>query len=260
MIRKHLFFALICGLIFSGACCKPGSDVTTVSAPPRELPQDTDKWRGVREKMVTSQIEKRNVRNPKVLAAMRKVPRHFFVPVEHRRKSYNDHPLPIGENQTISQPYIVAKMTELLDLSGGERVLEIGTGSGYQAAVLAEIAGEVYTIEIVPKLGQSAEKRLEEMGYTNIHVKIGDGYQGWPDAAPFDAIIVTAAPPFVPQPLIKQLKVGARMVVPVGKGFQELVIVTRKEEGYESRKVFPVRFVPMTGEAQKASPQDTKKK
>jgi len=229
-------------------------DSPSSSIAPDAHAKQSDKWSPLRERMVKTQIERRGVRDPKVLAAMRKVPRHLFVPSRYRKDSYDDRPLPIGQSQTISQPYVVAKMTELLELKGGEKVLEIGTGSGYQAAVLAEIAGEVFTIEIVPELGKSAKKLLEKMGYKNIHVMVGDGYKGWPEAAPFDAIIVTAAPPYIPQPLVDQLKMGARMVLPVGETFQELIVVTRTKKGYDTRKVFAVRFVPMTGEVQKKAP------
>ncbi|HEQ60309.1 MAG TPA: protein-L-isoaspartate(D-aspartate) O-methyltransferase [Firmicutes bacterium] len=196
-------------------------------------------------------MEARGVKDPKVLAALRKVPRHLFVPEAERSSAYADHPLPIGEGQTISQPYIVAFMTEQLRLKGGEKVLEIGTGSGYQAAVLAEIGGEVYTIEIVEPLATRAAALLEQLGYQNIHVKSGDGYQGWPEHAPFDAIMVTAAPDHVPQPLVDQLKVGGRMILPVGDWFQDLRVVVKTEQGVLQQDVLPVRFVPMTGEAQK---------
>lgn len=203
-----------------------------------------------RENMVVTQIEARGVKAPLVLAAMRKVPRHLFVQEEYRDRAYEDHPLPIGHGQTISQPYIVALMTELMELKGGEKVLEVGTGSGYQAAVLAEIAADVYTIEIIEPLGLEAKQRLKEMGYNNIHVRFGDGYKGWPDVAPFDAIIVTAAPPQVPPPLIAQLKVGALLVIPVGENYQQLMVYTRTETAVEEKSIIPVRFVPMTGEAQ----------
>jgi protein-L-isoaspartate(D-aspartate) O-methyltransferase len=185
------------------------------------------------------------------------VPRHLFVPPELRGQAYEDYPLPIGDEQTISQPYIVALMTSLLDLRGGERVLEIGTGSGYQAAVLAEIAGEVYTIEILGSLAQRSRATLAELGYRNVEVRHGDGWAGWPEKAPFDAIVVTAASPRVPQPLLEQLKVGGRLVVPVGRFFQDLLVYTRTAEGYEKRNVIPVRFVPMTGEVERpeAPPQ-----
>ncbi len=209
-----------------------------------------DEFAALRRKMVDNQIRARDVRSPRVLAAMEKVPRHLFVPEIYRAQAYDDYPLPIGENQTISQPYIVALMTSLLELKGGEKVLEIGTGSGYQAAVLAEIAGDVYTIEILEPLAKRAQTTLTSLGYTNVHVKNGDGYAGWPDEAPFDDIVVTAAPLKVPQPLLDQLKVGGHMVIPLGKVFQDLVVYTRTATGFEKKNVVPVRFVPMTGEAQ----------
>jgi len=201
--------------------------------------------------MVEEQIEARGIKDSLVLAAMRKVPRHLFVPERYRSEAYADHPLPIGYGQTISQPYIVAYMTEALRLKGGEKVLEIGTGSGYQAAVLAEIADSVFTIEIIPELAESARERLRRLGYKNIFVLCGDGYRGWPEHAPFDAIIVTAAPDHIPGPLVEQLKVGGRMVIPVGSVYQELFLVVKTERGVEKRPLLPVRFVPMTGEAQR---------
>ena len=205
----------------------------------------------LRERMVETQIVTRGVRQPAVLQAMKTVPRHLFVPEPFRAQSYEDYPLPIGAQQTISQPYIVARMTELLDLTGDERVLEIGTGSGYQAAVLSRVAGEVYTIEILEPLGRQAQRILGELGYKNVHTRIGDGYQGWPEAAPFDAIVVTAAPERIPQPLLDQLKVGGRMVIPVGAFFQDLLVLTKTPNGVDKKNIIPVRFVPMTGEAQK---------
>jgi protein-L-isoaspartate(D-aspartate) O-methyltransferase len=201
-----------------------------------------------RELMVEQQIETRGVRDGRTLAAMRKVPRHLFVPPAMAGQAYEDHPLPIGHGQTISQPYIVAFMTEALGLEGGETVLEVGTGSGYQAAVLAEIAARVYTIEIVPALADEARKRLAELGYGNVEVRAGDGYQGWPEAAPFDGIVVTAAAPRIPEPLQAQLRDGGRLVLPVGDDWQELVVVTRRGDRFETKQVLPVRFVPMTGE------------
>src|SRR4030042_2223240 len=178
-------------------------------------------FKTMRQKMVETQIKARGVKDPRVLSAMHKVERHLFVPKELQTSAYTDQPLPIGEDQTISQPYIVALMTELLELKGGENVLEIGTGSGYQAAILAELAKEVYTIEIVEPLASSAKNRLLELGYQNINVKAGDGYLGWPEVGPFDAIIVTAAPDHIPKPLIDQLQEGGRMVIPVGAYSQE---------------------------------------
>ncbi len=203
-----------------------------------------------RERMVEGPIRARGIADPAVLAAMNAVPRHRFVPPEIAARAYEDNPLPIGWEQTISQPYIVAFMTEAAGLRRGERVLEIGTGSGYQAAVLAEIVGEVWTIEIVAPLAERARRALEESGYGNVHVRTGDGYRGWPEAAPFDAILLTAAPEHVPQPLLEQLAVGGRLVLPLGGAFQELVLIERTPEGYERSELLPVRFVPMTGEAQ----------
>lgn len=198
--------------------------------------------------MVREQIEARGVRNPLTLAAMRRVPRHELVPADVRAAAYDDSPLPIGFGQTISQPYVVAFMTEALGLRGGETVLEVGTGSGYQAAVLAEIAARVYTIEIVAPLAERARADLARLGYTNVEVRAGDGYLGWPEAAPFDAIIVTAAAPRIPEPLKEQLKDGGRLVIPVGEDSQRLVVLTRRGARFAERTVLPVRFVPMTGQ------------
>ena len=208
-------------------------------------------FKAMREKMVETQIKARGVKNPRVLSALLKVERHRFVPEENLNSAYSDHPLPIGEGQTISQPYIVALMTELLDLKGDEKVLEIGTGSGYQAAILAELSKEVYTIEIIESLASMSKKRLLELGYQNIQVKAGDGYLGWPEFAPFDAIIVTAAPDHIPKPLIEQLKEGGRMVVPVGTHTQELKKIVKRSGKIETTDVIPVLFVPMTGEGVK---------
>ena len=208
-------------------------------------------FKAMREKMVGTQIKARGVKDPRVLAALLKVERHRFVPEKYLDSAYSDQPLPIGEGQTISQPYIVGLMTELLELKGNEKVLEIGTGSGYQAAILAELAKEVYTIEIIESLASTAEKRLSELGYQNVRLKAGDGYLGWPEAAPFDAIIVTAAPDHIPKPLIEQLKEGGRMVVPVGSHTQELRKIVKKSGRMETIDVIPVLFVPMTGEGVK---------
>lgn len=203
-----------------------------------------------RQRMVAEQIAARGVKDMLVLSAMRTVPRHEFVPDELRSAAYRDSPLPIGENQTISQPYIVALMTEALQLEGGEKVLEVGTGSGYQAAVLDEIADTVFSIEIIPSLAVRAESTLTRVGYGDVHVRTGDGYRGWPEMAPFDAVIVTAAPNHVPQPLLEQLAVGGRLVLPVGKRRQVLQVWTRTATGFETRNLVPVQFVPMTGEAE----------
>ncbi|NLA21692.1 MAG: protein-L-isoaspartate(D-aspartate) O-methyltransferase [Candidatus Marinimicrobia bacterium] len=208
-------------------------------------PQDPDYYQ-LRQKMVNEQIIARGVRAESVIKAMQKVERHLFVPEQYRKLAYSDRPLPIGEGQTISQPYIVALMTELLDLKKSDKVLEIGTGSGYQAAILAEICDSVYTIEIIPSLGKQAQALLRELGYHNIHCKIGDGYLGWPEHAPYDGIIVTCAPSKIPQPLKEQLAEGGRMVIPVGATYtQELVLVTKTKGKLIQKSVIPVRFVPM---------------
>ena len=200
-----------------------------------------------RRQMVEEQLSGRDIKDPRVLEAMRKVPRHEFVPEAMRLGAYDDTPLPIGYNQTISQPYIVAYMTEALELQPTHRVLEIGTGSGYQAAVLGELAREVYTIEIVEPLAARARDTLQRLGYKNVHVRTGNGYLGWPEEAPFDRVMVTAAPDQVPPALVEQLKVGGLMAIPVGVGDQELRILRRTEKGLETLRTLPVRFVPMTG-------------
>ena len=205
----------------------------------------------LRERMVDRQIAARGVRDEKVLAAMRKVPRERFLPSPRGEAAYEDTPLPIGAGQTISQPYVVAYMIECLGLAGGEKVLEIGTGSGYAAAVLAEIAGEVYTIERIPGLAEAAAASLEGLGYDNVHVRCGDGTLGWQDEAPFAGIVVTAGGPEVPEALANQLTVGGRLVIPVGasKGYQRLVRVTRvAETGFETEDLIGVRFVPLLGD------------
>src|SRR5207247_4882493 len=205
-----------------------------------------------RQRMVQQQLKARGITDERVLAAMRKVPREAFVPPESRAASYEDGPLPIGHGQTISQPYIVAFMTEQLRLKPSDRVLEIGTGSGYQAAILAGLVAEIYSIEIIEPLAKNADETLQRLGYQNVHVKVGDGYRGWPEQAPFDAITVTCAPDHVPQPLIEQLKEGGRMIIPVGGfGNQELYLLEKKNGELQRRAVLPVRFVPMTGEAEK---------
>jgi protein-L-isoaspartate(D-aspartate) O-methyltransferase len=203
-----------------------------------------------RHSMVDSQIKSRGVVDEHVLNAMKKVPRHKFVLEELQGEAYIDDPLPIGESQTISQPYIVAYMTEQLELKKTDKVLEIGTGSGYQAAILAEIVDSVFTIEIIDFLAKEAEKTLKDLNYNNVFVKSGDGYKGWPSEAPFDAIIITAAPTKIPQPLVDQLNIGGRMILPLGNLFQELVLLTKTESGIQKKTLLPVRFVPMTGEIQ----------
>jgi len=213
--------------------------------------QDKDPYYHQRLQMVQLQLAARDITDTKVLDAMAKVPRHRFVPTQYRNDSYYDGPLSIGLGQTISQPYIVALMTQLAHIDSTSKVLEIGTGSGYQAAVLASLVDHVYTIEIVEPLCCRAESTLTQLGYGNVSVKCGDGYRGWPEAAPFDAVVVTAAPDHVPQPLIDQLRVGGRMVIPVGAHNQDLLLITKTENGSVTKAVIPVRFVPMTGEAEK---------
>jgi len=213
-----------------------------------------DSFALARQRMVAEQLSGpgRNITNARVLTVMGKVPRHEFVPERLRAQAYQDRPLPIGHGQTISQPYIVAFMTEQLEPRPADRVLEIGTGSGYQAAVLAELVAQVYTIEIIEDLAKRAATDLQRLGYTNVHVRAGDGYKGWPEAAPFDAIIVTCAPENVPQPLIDQLKDGGRMIIPIGPMWdQELVLLRKHGNKLEQHAVLPVRFVPMTGQSQK---------
>ena len=203
-------------------------------------------WHKKAAVMVEIQIERRGVKDPRVLKVMRDTPRHRFIPPHLEKMAYLDGPLPIGEGQTISQPYIVALMTELLALKGDEKILEIGTGSGYQAAVLSALVSEVFSIEIVKSLVDSAAVRLDKLGYKNVTTRWGDGYKGWPEEAPFDAIIVTAAPNEIPQPLIDQLKAGGRLVIPIGARQQELKVFTKNKDGtIQSKNIIPVRFVPM---------------
>ncbi|HKY32556.1 MAG TPA: protein-L-isoaspartate(D-aspartate) O-methyltransferase [Candidatus Polarisedimenticolia bacterium] len=221
------------------------------SSPPSRPAAQEDRHQAARRDMVREQIEARGVKDPMVLEAMRSVPRHLLVPEGLRDLSYQDRPLPIGEGQTISQPYIVALMTELARVRPGDKVLEVGTGSGYQAAVLAALGAEVHTIEIVEVLAERARRDLTRLGYGSVRFRTGDGYRGWPEAAPFRAILVTAAPDHVPQPLVDQLEPGGRMVIPVGQPLQSLVVVTRTESGARREEILPVRFVPMTGEAQR---------
>lgn len=238
---------------FTPACASPSGVGPTTPAPEK----GADIFAQQRERMVIETIEKRGITDEHVLKAMRTVPRHLFVPEDQRDHAYGDYPLPIGYGQTISQPYIVALMTQLLELKEGDKVLEIGTGSGYQAAILAEIPGvDVYTIEIIPALAKSARERLESLGYKSIHCKEGDGYYGWPEHAPFDAIIVTAAPDHVPQPLVDQLAEGGRMVIPVGPpgSYQTLWKFVKRPGGeLQAFNMGGVAFVPLTGEGVKES-------
>ena len=213
-------------------------------------PPDSTELARERSRMVEQQLAARDIRDQSVLEAMRKVPRERFVPENQRSRAYDDGPLQIGFGQTISQPYVVALMTELLELDSSDIVLEVGTGSGYQAAILGEIAGSVYTIEIICELQERADSTLKVLGYTNIHTRCGDGYYGWPEAAPFDGIMVTAAPEKVPQALLDQLKDGGKLVIPVGDQLQFLEVYKRVGDRFEKRRSIPVRFVPMTGKAQ----------
>ncbi len=239
--------------VLLAACAGQGALAPTATpAPAAGGPATPDPYAAAREKLVREGIIGWGITDQAVIEVMRRVPRHEFVPAEYRDQAYANHPLPIGYGQTISQPYIVALMTQELEVEAGDRVLEIGTGSGYQAAVLAELGVEVYTIEIIRPLAEAAEARLRRLDYENVHVRNADGYFGWPEEAPFDAIIVTAAPDHVPQPLLQQLNVGGRMVIPVGPvgGFQELWKITRVgEEDYRSESLGGVRFVPLVREA-----------
>jgi len=203
-------------------------------------------YRSMRERMVRDQMETRGVKDERVLSVMRATPRHLFVPKAMERRAYEDTPLPIGFGQTISQPYIVASMTEMLGIKPGDRILEIGTGSGYQAAVLAQLAKEVYSMEIVKELGSRSEALLKDLGHSNVQLRIGDGYRGWPEKAPFDKIILTAAPPEIPRALIDQLKNGGRLVAPEGQSWQELVVIDKDASGKTKRRTaYGVQFVPM---------------
>ncbi len=241
-IRLFLFCLLLlpgCVADNSDGGQKPKSDL---AATPSE-----DQFTKQRLRMVERQIRARGIRDQAVLDALRKTPRHRFVPETYRHQSYEDHPLPIGQNQTISQPFIVAYMTEAAEISPEDKVLEIGTGSGYQAAILGEIAKEVYSIEIIPELAERARLTLGELGHKNVQVRAGNGYLGWPEHAPFDAIIVTAAPDEIPKALVEQLAAPGKMVIPVGVGDQEMVIITKTKDRVVEKRTMPVRFVPMTG-------------
>lgn len=238
----RVIVVVTCLLILSLPACSAQKPQGTTS-PSDETDEQGFTKRRIR--MVEEQIKARGITNEAVLRAMSKVPRHRFVPASQASLAYEDHPLPIGHGQTISQPLIVAYMTEAAEISANERVLEIGTGSGYQAAILSEVAKEVYTIEIIPELAESARRVLSELGYKNVHSKTGDGYQGWPEHAPFDAIVVTAAPDQIPKSLVDQLALEGKMVIPVGTTNQQMVIVSKTRDGVVEQKTFPVRFVPM---------------
>ncbi|MBI3921628.1 MAG: protein-L-isoaspartate(D-aspartate) O-methyltransferase [Armatimonadetes bacterium] len=240
---------VICALtlsLFAAGVMTTGDDTPGASS------RDEVPFFAARHRMVETQLKERGIAEVRVLAAMLKVPRHEFVPEEERDEAYEDRPLPIGEGQTISQPYIVAFMTEKLELGPEEKVLEIGTGSGYQTAILSELAREVYTIEIVRDLADRSAETLTRLGYDNLHARHGDGYEGWQEQAPFDCIIVTCAPTQIPKRLVHQLKEGGRLVIPVGEGYQQTLYLVAKEKGEAVEKaMLPVLFVPMTGEAVK---------
>ncbi len=238
-----LFFLLLTLL----ACQDYARSEDVVGGDEQEIELVQDEFSKERREMVEQQIRARGIRNDKVLKAMRKVPRHLFMPEPQRKYAYADTPLPIGLDQTISQPFIVAYMTDAAKVSSKDKVLEIGTGSGYQAAILGEIAREVYTIEIVPELARQSGSLLKELGYKNVFAKEGNGYLGWPEHAPFDAIVVTAAPPEVPKALVDQLAIGGIMVIPVGTSYQEMMLITKTKKGVTEKRTIPVRFVPMTG-------------
>ena len=249
MCRRHISLAVLLVIIGLGSietrCGNGNQAMSQGSEPTRQSERD---W------MVNTQIIGGGITDTRVIAAMRRVPRHEFMPSYEAEDAYGDFPLPIGHDQTISQPFIVAYMTEALKLSPGEKVLEIGTGSGYQAAILAELGAQVFSIEIVKPLAQYAKDNLSKLGYHQVHVRAGDGYEGWPEESPFDAIIITAAPDHVPAPLLDQLAMGGRLMLPVGGYSQNLVMIRRTKEGYQRTELLPVRFVPMTGEAEKGPP------
>jgi protein-L-isoaspartate(D-aspartate) O-methyltransferase len=245
MSKLTIFLSLF--LLFS--CESAVNPPNSVDAQEKTAKIAQDEYKNERREMVERQIRARGISDKSVLKALEKVPRHKFVPESHVRVAYADSPLLIGHNQTISQPFIVAYMTEAADISKDEKVLEIGTGSGYQAAVLGELAKEVYTIEIIPELAERAKSVLDELGYKNVFVKTGNGYLGLPEQAPFDAIVVTAAPDEIPQALVEQLAVGGKMIIPVGatNQEQEMVVIKKTKKGVTEKRTMPVRFVPMTG-------------
>ena len=249
MCRRHISLAVLLVIIGLGSIeTRCGNGNQAMSQGSESTRQSERNW------MVNTQIIGGGITDTRVIAAMRRVPRHEFMPSYEAEDAYGDFPLPIGHDQTISQPFIVAYMTEALKLSPGEKILEIGTGSGYQAAILAEIGAQVFSIEIVKPLAQYAKDNLSKLGYHQVNVRAGDGYEGWPEESPFDAIIITAAPDHVPAPLLDQLTMGGRLILPVGGYSQNLVMIRRTKEGYQRTELLPVRFVPMTGEAEKGPP------
>jgi protein-L-isoaspartate(D-aspartate) O-methyltransferase len=245
MFIPILICILILGLFSQSGCAFPKNS-QQVSLSETQLSRTANAFSEQRQQMLSQQIKARGIKNKAVIEAISKVPRHLFVAPSLVNWAYADSPLPIDYGQTISQPYIVAYMTEMAEIGPKDKVLEIGTGSGYQAAVLSELAQEVYSIEIIPELGQKAAQTLKKLGYNHVHIRIGDGYEGWPEHAPYDSILVTAAPEQIPPALVDQLALNGKMVIPVGKYFQEIVILTKTIDGLEEERTIPVRFVPMT--------------
>jgi protein-L-isoaspartate(D-aspartate) O-methyltransferase len=257
-MRVYLYFVVSLTLVLGGCVRDPSApqvdDLQNVTERKMDelLPSQDDPWLQERLTMVDSQIRRRGIQDERILKVMEQIPRHLFVPKNLQSQAYNDYPLPIGHEQTISQPYIVALMTELVRPIAGDRALEIGTGCGYQAAVLSDLVQEVYSIEIIEPLSKKASTRLSQLGKKNVEIRFGDGYQGWPEHAPFQIIVVTAAPDHVPQPLLDQLAPNGRMVIPVGRHSQELQLIEKSLDGSLRRsKITPVAFVPMTGIAEK---------
>jgi protein-L-isoaspartate(D-aspartate) O-methyltransferase len=256
MARRKLFLpaamALLAGLALAATPGRPAVG---------EEPAESETLVSARKRMVERHLAERGIKNPRVLDAFRTVPRHLFLPAATRRLAYDDESIPIGEGQTITPPYDVAMMTEALDPRPTDKVYEVGTGSGYQAAILSRLVKDVYSVEIHEPLGKHAAEVLKSVGYTNVHTKIGDGYAGWPDAAPFDAVIVTCAPEKVPLPLVEQLKEGGRMVIPLGSRFDQTVYLKEKRGGklVDDRNLKPTLFVPMTGRAQREAAEERKK-
>ncbi|HWE36981.1 MAG TPA: protein-L-isoaspartate(D-aspartate) O-methyltransferase [Isosphaeraceae bacterium] len=257
MRKSRSFSRISLGLaaILAMAATAPGDE-------PKAKAKKADPLQPARDRMVQRHLAERGIKDPKVLEAFRTVPRHLFVPPEARRLSYEDESIPIGEKQTITPPYDVAFMTESLHLKPTDRVYEVGTGSGYQASILSRIAKEVYSVEIHAPLSERATKLIKELGYNNVHTRVGDGYEGWPDAAPFDAVIVTCAPEKIPPPLVAQLKEGGRMVIPLGDRFNQAVYYYEKHNGKLTKpeKLLPTLFVPMTGRAQREAAEERAKK
>ncbi|MDT7043093.1 protein-L-isoaspartate(D-aspartate) O-methyltransferase [Candidatus Nitronereus thalassa] len=248
-MRRTLTLGTWCGALLGFHLAAPTLSYDMTQNPT----QDPQPRQVERDHMVREQIIARGVTDSQVIQALRQVPRHEFVPESEKEQAYEDHPLPIGFGQTISQPYIVAFMTEALKLQPHERVLEIGTGSGYQAAILSHMVNKVFSIEIVEPLAERAKDTLTHLGLTNVKVRAGDGYQGWPEEGPFDAIILTAAPEHIPQPLLDQVAIGGRLILPLGKAVQQLLLMTRTRDGWHKEKLLPVAFVPMTGKAESAT-------